>query len=152
LASAAGLLVCPRFEANGNLIEIMFPSLYEDIIMTTRIARLRARACEEQNALCIYCGYPMLIGDSAAFARRYDITIRQAKQFACTAEHLIACKDGGRTNRENVVAACRLCNVRRHAGRKLRCADQYAAVVRRGVCKGTWHGMRMLRKAPGTAT
>lgn len=107
--------------------------------MTTLIARLRTRACEEQNGLCIYCAYPMLIGDCASYAHRYGITIPQARQLECTAEHLIACKDGGRNEHANVAAACRLCNFRRHARRRPPCADQYLALVRRRVSKGKWH-------------
>lgn len=55
---------------------------------------LRRAACREQGGLCYYCLLPM----------RSDVT----------AEHLQARCDGGKDTRENIVAAHRLCNSRRH--------------------------------------
>ncbi|BEP50504.1 HNH endonuclease [Variovorax sp. V116] len=55
---------------------------------------LRRAACREQGGVCYYCLQPM----------RGDVT----------AEHLQARRDGGKDTRENIVAAHRLCNSRRH--------------------------------------
>ncbi|MNY53348.1 HNH endonuclease [compost metagenome] len=55
---------------------------------------LRSAACRAQRGLCFYCLQPM----------RGDVT----------AEHLQARCDGGKDTRENIVAAHRLCNSRRH--------------------------------------
>ena len=49
-----------------------------------------------------------------AFAERYRITLAEAKQFQCTAEHLKARADGGRNSKGNIVAACLACNQNRH--------------------------------------
>lgn len=112
--------------------------------MTSLIARLRARACQERGGRCFYCDFPMCIdGDRRSYARRHGITVRQAREFCCTAEHLLARKDGGRNVRANVVAACKLCNQRRHARRRSQQADVYLARVRRRVSKGKWHAVRI---------
>ena len=96
--------------------------------MTTSIADLRARAFKEQEARCFYCNFPIWNDDSNGFARRYCMRDRQARQFRCTAEHLVARQDGGRNSRSNVVAACHLCNRRRHARRNVwKRADEYLA-------------------------
>ena len=110
--------------------------------MTNCIARLRAHAFEQQNGQCCYCDYPMWIDDCASHAQRYGITVRQARQLECTAEHLIACRDGGGSNSANVAAACLTCNRRRHARRHPKCADQYQAFVRRRISRGKWHRFR----------
>jgi len=47
-------------------------------------------------------------------ARSYRLTLRQAKSFRCTAEHLMAKRDGGSDDQENIVAACWVCNHTRH--------------------------------------
>ena len=78
------------------------------------LKRLRADAFARQNGLCFYCGQPMWLDDCAAFAREYGLTLRQARRRQCTAEHLIARKDGGRESASNIVAACRGCNQTRH--------------------------------------
>jgi len=56
---------------------------------------LRYHACRAQGGLCFYCRQPM--GRNV------------------TAEHLRARSDGGPDTHENIVAACRYCNLQRHA-------------------------------------
>lgn len=75
--------------------------------------RLRTLAFETQGGRCFYCDLPMWQYDPVAFATRFRITARQAKRFRCTAEHLVARCEGGKTLRENIVAACWYCNSRR---------------------------------------
>jgi len=94
----------------GNLIPIMFPNL-KRTIMNQSIAYFRARAFEEQQGRCFYCGFSIWNEDAESFAS-------SATQFRCTAEHLIARKDGGKNTRANIVAACHLCNKRRHASKR----------------------------------
>lgn len=110
--------------------------------MTNRDAHLRARAFQQQNGRCCYCDYPMWIDNYSSHAQRHGITVRQAKQLQCTAEHLVARKDGGRSNSANVAAACLMCNTSRHARARPRCADQHRARVRRRISKGKWHNFR----------
>lgn len=66
--------------------------------MANRLQRLRQSAYRAQNGRCIYCARPM--GEHA------------------TAEHLHARQDGGADHRDNIAAACRGCNHRRHADPK----------------------------------
>lgn len=78
--------------------------------------------------------------DPESFARRYGVTLEQAAQFRCTAEHLKAVQDGGRNTRWNIVAACQRCNHGRHCGRAA-CAPSpkaYRAEARRLVASGQW--------------
>ncbi len=82
--------------------------------MGKSIVCLRARAFEDQRARCFYCNLPMWNWKPEAFAARWDITQRQTQQFRCTAEHLKARSEGGGNTRENIVAACWICNTRRH--------------------------------------
>ncbi|WP_235872791.1 HNH endonuclease [Pseudoxanthomonas winnipegensis] len=64
----------------------------------------------------------------------------KGRSFQCTAEHLVAQQDGGKDLPENVVAACFLCNVRRHR-RKGQAPNPipYKAHVQRRLVKGKWH-------------
>ncbi|MGZ3765951.1 MAG: HNH endonuclease [Mucilaginibacter sp.] len=44
----------------------------------------------------------------------YDLTLKQARHFQCTGEHLEAHSQGGTVAQANIVAACRFCNQTRH--------------------------------------
>ncbi|HWV09800.1 MAG TPA: HNH endonuclease signature motif containing protein [Pseudomonas sp.] len=63
--------------------------------MPSQLQKHRQSACEAQGGLCIYCRQPM--GRKA------------------TAEHLRARQEGGTDCRDNIAAACKRCNHRRHA-------------------------------------
>ncbi|MEJ8811404.1 HNH endonuclease [Variovorax ureilyticus] len=63
--------------------------------MKSRLQKHRTSAIRQQHGRCIYCERPM--GQHA------------------TAEHLHPRQDGGTDCRENIAAACRRCNHRRHA-------------------------------------
>ncbi|WP_429242943.1 HNH endonuclease [Luteibacter sp. 621] len=64
---------------------------------------------------------------------------RYLAAFRCTAEHLVAKKDGGKTNNANIAAACHSCNKSRHARKHPVSADVYKRFVRRRIDKGRWH-------------
>ena len=66
---------------------------------------------------CYYCTVLMWIDDGVSFARKHELSSRVARWLRCTAEHLLARRDGGRDSRDNIVAACLVCNLRRHRGR-----------------------------------
>lgn len=82
--------------------------------MPSRVKTLRASAFQRQNGRCYYCHLPMWIESPRPFVRLYGISIAAASRLRCTAEHLVALGDGGRTNSANVVAACLHCNAARH--------------------------------------
>ncbi|MDR6535601.1 HNH endonuclease [Variovorax soli] len=60
--------------------------------------------------------------------------------FECTAEHKIACQDGGKDTRANIVAACWHCNHQRHANQPAKALDSlsYAVFVAFAVLEQTW--------------
>lgn len=107
--------------------------------MTIRIAHLRAEAYMAQNERCYYCRCKMCISDPAEFARAHGISVRQARQVRCTAEHLTARQDGGTDRRSNIAAACWHCNRLRHARKTPMPADRYRDHVRRRISCGAWH-------------
>lgn len=59
------------------------------------LIKSRSTAFERQGGRCYYCDFPMWRGSIEHFARLYGITLGQARQFQCTAEHLLARQDGG---------------------------------------------------------
>jgi hypothetical protein len=112
--------------------------------MPNLLARSRFAAFVRQDGLCHYCEKPIWLGDSVLFRARYSLTESQTRLRRCTAEHLIARKDGGGDGPDNIVAACPLCNWRRH-----RCANEldpvrYQIRVRARIRSGRWLPMEVL--------
>ena len=106
------------------------------------LQQLRLQASRKQNHRCYYCEFPMWHEDSAAFLRAYSwISARHVHHLKCTAEHLVACQDGGRTSADNIAAACSWCNSMRHRYRpdKAPEAAKYKKQVMRLVPLGRWH-------------
>ncbi|WP_083921460.1 HNH endonuclease [Dasania marina] len=99
-------------------------------------------AFSKQKGLCYYCAQPMWDGCPKSFSVRYGLSVRQARRFQCTGEHLMAHKDGGSSGRENIVAACLFCNVGRH--RRGRDLDPHCfrGLVQRRMNAGRWHAAR----------
>ncbi|WP_399272446.1 HNH endonuclease [Variovorax boronicumulans] len=90
----------------------------------------------------------MWLVDPGAFAARYGLTRRQAEAHRCTAEHLHARCDGGRDGRENIAAACALCNHRRHAQRVVAPdPDAYRRLVLKRLRGGGWRPWRVAESA-----
>jgi len=107
--------------------------------MHNNIARHRHNSYIAQAGRCCYCAYPMWENNPELFARTNNISLPQAKRFKCTAEHLIARKDGGKDEAANIVAACLWCNLKRH-NRKLDLSPQaFRGLVQRRTSKGLWH-------------
>jgi len=100
-----------------------------------RLQLLRLNSFRTQQGRCYYCGFYMWLHSPAELHAK--TTFRDS--YRCTAEHLIARKDGGKDRVDNVVAACRLCNSRRH-GRKgpAPSPEIYRRHVRKQVSKGKW--------------
>lgn len=106
--------------------------------MAKRTKPHRAVAFVNQSGRCFYCGFAMWLDEPSPFATSHKLTIRQALLFQCTAEHLIAVQDGGKTTRQNIVAACWLCNQRRHRTQVALEPDAFRIAVRRHIKKGRW--------------
>jgi 5-methylcytosine-specific restriction endonuclease McrA len=73
------------------------------------VKSLRKMAFIKQSGLCYWCNREMIWKTSENAQFVWD------SPFVCTADHLVQKSIGGRTTPENIVAACRLCNNRRHA-------------------------------------
>jgi hypothetical protein len=76
--------------------------------------------------------------DISAFAESHKLTIRQARLYRCTAEHLVAKTDGGSNSAKNIVAACHWCNKNRHARKVAPTPNDYLEYIRKRLAQGRW--------------
>jgi hypothetical protein len=107
--------------------------------MPNTLKRTRVRAFRHQNGCCIYCDKPMWLSEPAHFAAKYKLTVKQARRFQCTAEHLRARKNGGADAASNIAAACRFCNLHRRSRKAELTPEQFQVHVRRRIECGGWH-------------
>ena len=107
--------------------------------MPNTLVRARNTASSRQLGRCFYCDLPMCSGDPREFALKHNVTPRQANLLRCTGEHLVARQDGGTASTSNIVAACWLCNSRRHRRKNAPPPDRYKQLVRRRMSQGRWH-------------
>lgn len=125
---------------------------HEEPRMNKSLKRYRAAACLSQGSRCFYCAAPIWLIEEGKFASEFGISLRQAKLFKCTAEHLQARQDEGSNRRSNIAAACLFCNKRRHAGRKVALTPaEYRRHVRARLAVGRRHQVAaFLRHSTGT--
>ena len=116
--------------------------------MSKRLSRHRLTAFQRQNGRCFYCECPMWIENAKAFARQHLLTLKQAKQLACTAEHLKAVQDGGADTADNIVAACRFCNDHRHRRKVAPSPELHQMRVKTRVAHRRWHTLSSHFGAP----
>lgn len=109
-----------------------------------KLVSVRHQSFINQLGRCFYCTGPMWFDNPAIFASRYKISLRQASQFQCTAEHLTARKDGGSNSQSNIVAACLCCNSRRHQRKSDLSPDRYKALVKSRIEANRWHPPQIL--------
>jgi 5-methylcytosine-specific restriction endonuclease McrA len=100
---------------------------------------LRKSAYKAQQGQCWYCGLPMWLSGVEEFANTHNFTLPQAQLLQCTAEHLHARQDGGIDTPNNVVAACRYCNTKRHKRKIPLPPEKYRKHVKVKMKKGGWH-------------
>jgi 5-methylcytosine-specific restriction endonuclease McrA len=86
----------------------------------------RRKAFLSQGTLCFYCRCPMWLGNRPPGTPR---------GLQCTAEHLLPRSEGGSDDPDNIVAACRTCNPRRHRRPKPMAFEPYAVHVTRAMAK-----------------
>ena len=79
--------------------------------MPSSIYKHRLAAFTRQKGRCYYCDLPMWLPQSKEFAVKFKRSERYSPRLQCTAEHLKARQDGGTDSRENIVAACAICNM-----------------------------------------
>lgn len=116
-----------------------------------RLQSHRLKAFNAQSGRCFYCGAEMWLAHPERFASRHRLNKREVARFKCTAEHLVARRDGGTHLQTNIVAACRFCNATRH---KFRCAPEptaYVQHVHRRLTAGRWHPNRYRHLLVGDA-
>ena len=70
-----------------------------------RLQRLRNKAYLDQKGYCFHCSEPM---PSPFKQKQHNLD-----PMRCTAEHIVKVADGGKTTKENVVAAHQECNSKR---------------------------------------
>lgn len=129
------------YRGSGNPLNPMDPAM-------PNLARLRTLSFHAQSGRCYYCGLPMWLTCPSELGLRP----RSAAPYQCTAEHLQARQDGGRDVAGNIVAACRLCNARRHKRKSAPPPEEYKALVQKRLAKGKWFNTtqaRLLR--PGSS-
>ena len=115
--------------------------------MGKSLSRFRLEAFRRQAGRCYYCTAPMWLEDAESFAQTHSITFRAARWLQCTAEHLHARCDGGPDSADNIVAACRHCNSKRHWRRKVALsATAYLRLVRRRLTQGRWHCAQIMAR------
>ena len=108
--------------------------------MGSPLARFRLDAFRRQAGRCYYCTAPMWLEDAKSFAQTHSITFRAARLLQCTAEHLHPRCEGGLDTPDNIVAACRYCNSKRHWRRKSAPSPTaYLRLVRSRLTQGRWH-------------
>ena len=103
------------------------------------LIRSRKAAFLSQSGRCFYCKKPMWQSDPEEFSRAHGMSLRIAKQYQCTAEHLVARQDGGRDARENIVAACVFCNRGRHRMTLAPPPEQFQKIVIKRISQGRWN-------------
>ena len=91
----------------------------------SNVKEFRDEAFHRQGGLCWYCGRPMARASDKRSSRR-------------TAEHLLARCDGGEDVAENIVAACWLCNTRRHTSKTPLSSQAFQDYVRQRLARGNW--------------
>lgn len=116
----------------------------------TNIKEQRVSSFKKQNGVCYYCGSPMWNKNLEEFAKHNEISVKSAKKFQCTAEHLTAQCDCGSNAYKNIVAACKFCNQTRHKKKKALSPPKYKKYVKRRLSKGKWHSSES-RKLSHTA-
>lgn len=108
------------------------------------LVKPRSIAFSRQSGYCFYCRQPMWSENPLSFASKYQITIRQAKFFQCTGEHLKAHQDGGTATQNNIVAACLFCNQKRHQRKQPPPPEQYIKLVDQRMNQGRWHNVHLV--------
>jgi hypothetical protein len=63
--------------------------------MANSITKHRITAFKYQNGRCHYCGLPMWLKQPTELTAKYKISKGEASRLRCTAEHLLARRDGG---------------------------------------------------------
>ena len=110
----------------------------------TQLARSRLTAFTAQHGLCCYCRKPMWLDGPDEFRSKWNLTPGDTRDRRCTAEHLVARKDGGSDGAKNIAAACIKCNQGRHGRKTPMEPERFGEYVRSRMRNGRWHHSRVL--------
>ena len=108
------------------------------------LVKPRSHAFLKQNGLCFYCKQPMWDKNPSELSSKYELPLSKLKILKCTGEHLIAFKDGGRSTKSNIVAACLYCNQQRHYRKTNPTPKQYESMVQYRMSRDRWHGLTLV--------
>ncbi len=114
--------------------------------MSKKLVRHRQLAFSHQSGLCYYCNFPMWQKNPELYAHALGFSLPQAKWHQCTAEHLEPRKDGGKDVQQNIVAACRWCNQKRHSRKLVPSPRAYQQFVNQRLSKGRWHSKTVAKR------
>lgn len=103
----------------------------------SKLPKLRARAFRLQAGRCYYCSCSMWQHSPQEIG--LSPSSKASRLFKCTAEHLVARCEGGTDKADNIVAACFLCNSRRHHFRSPLTPEAYRSHVATRTARGKWH-------------
>lgn len=106
--------------------------------MPNLIKRLREAAFQSRHGRCDCCGAPMRLYTADELAT-CGLRGRRERPLRCTAAHLAARMQGEQATPDNIVAACDLCNRRRHARKRPLTPAAYRALVCQRLAVGRWH-------------
>lgn len=106
--------------------------------MPSLLEKSRRAAFLRQGGLCFYCDMPIWLDEADVFRAKYPLSARQHALRRCTAEHLVAKQDGGDDKHDNIVAACWLCNSRRHKRDHPRSPAEHRRHVLSRMRRGKW--------------
>lgn len=78
-----------------------------------RKKKLRKAAFQRQGGKCYWCGCAMIYKTQENAHELHEN--KEMLSLMCTADHVTQRSIGGKTSKDNIVAACFGCNTRRHA-------------------------------------
>ena len=107
--------------------------------MPSSIFKHRLAAFNRQEGRCYYCGFPMWLPQSKDFAVKFKRIEGYSPSLQCTAEHLLPRQEGGTNSSDNIVAACRFCNMTRHRIPSQPDPTTYRNHVMSRIHAGKWH-------------
>ena len=103
-----------------------------------RLKHIRRKKMIEQGGHCYYCGLQMWEGVPDPVVPVRSRSTKLPRPLQCTTEHLRPRSDGGANTADNIVAACRFCNSRRHQRKQPKAPEDYRAYVQRRMAAGRW--------------
>jgi hypothetical protein len=100
------------------------------------------KTAQALSSQCIQTArWPMLLRQSAYVAGRlpciageHGLSLKHAKRRKCTAEHLVARRDGGADVQSNIAAACLDCNLTRDRRKVVQRPERWRAARKRRAC------------------